>query len=54
MFDWFFQRKANIEAQMGEALDWERLDHRRASRIAAVRQNTKIDDAAEHGKELRA
>jgi Domain of unknown function (DUF4268) len=54
MFDWLFQRKADIEAQMGEALVWERLDHRRASRISAVRQNSTIADAAEHGDELRA
>jgi hypothetical protein len=54
IFDWLFQRKADIEAQMGEDLVWERLDHRRASRISAVRQNTTIADAAEHGDELRA
>lgn len=52
IYDALMMDKAAIEALTGE-LVWERLDQRRACRISLVRSNTSIDDAAEHGEELR-
>jgi hypothetical protein len=53
IFDWLLEHKVDIEAQMKQTLDWQRLDNRRASRIAAVRPNVKIADAAAHSNEWR-
>jgi len=36
IFDWFFQRKAEIESAFGGPLSWERLEHRQACRIRKV------------------
>jgi hypothetical protein len=33
-FDWMYESRAELEAQFGEEIEWERLDNRRASRIA--------------------
>ena len=44
LFDRLLQRKESIESELSETLDWERLDHRRASRIAVVRQGSIEDD----------
>jgi len=53
LFDWLYQRREAIEGQLGHALEWERLDDRRASRVATYRPGT-IDDAPESLAEIRA
>jgi hypothetical protein len=40
MFDWLHERREMIEGAVGEALEWERMDDRRASRIALYRPGT--------------
>ncbi|KQW83548.1 hypothetical protein ASC89_27785 [Devosia sp. Root413D1] len=35
VFDWLHDRRETIQAAFGGQLDWERLDHRRASRVKA-------------------
>ncbi|CAA7614905.1 DUF4268 domain-containing protein [Magnetospirillum sp. SS-4] len=53
IFDFFLAEKIELEAAMGEPLSWERLDAKRACRIAVVRPATTIDDAPEQGDEMR-
>ena len=43
LFDALEKGKADVETQLGEPLTWERLDHRRASRIAVYRKGS-IDE----------
>ena len=43
MFDQLFERRTEIESEVGEELEWERLDDRRASRIAVMCQGS-IED----------
>ena len=52
LFDRLYELKDAIEADLGESLEWERLDERRASRIAIVRQGA-IDDNEEALKDIR-
>ena len=52
LFDELYKLKDTIEADLGEALEWERLDERRASRIAMVRQGA-IDNNEETLEEIR-
>ncbi len=49
LFDKLLEDKESIESDLQEpsALEWERLDNRRASRIAAVRQGSIDDDEGE-------
>ncbi len=39
-FDLLLERRSEIEARFGEPLHWDRLDHRRASRVYAERPGT--------------
>lgn len=52
IFDGLFRQRDEIESGIGEELSWERLDQRRASRIAAYRRGSITDD--EVLPELRA
>lgn len=54
IFDFFAAAKTELESAMGEALSWERLDARRACRIAVIRSDTSIDNAPTQGDEMRA
>jgi hypothetical protein len=53
IFDYFKKMKMQLEQAVGEPLNWERLDRKRASRIAVVRQNTAIEDAVMHRPEIK-
>ena len=52
LFDQLQERQADIQSELEETLEWERLDDRRASRIAVVRPGT-IDDDEETLAEIR-
>ena len=52
IYDALMTRKSEIEGLTG-GLVWERLDRRRACRISLVRSNTTIEDAVNHGDEMR-
>ena len=53
LFSQLDERRDGIESDLGETLAWERLNDRRASRIAAYRPGT-IDDNEETLAEIRA
>jgi hypothetical protein len=52
LFDALYTEKEMFEATMGEALSWERLDNRRACRIALYRDGS-IEDPSESLEEIR-
>lgn len=52
LFDALFDQREEIEFEFGESLEWERLDHRRASRIAAKRPGS-IEDSPETLDEIQ-
>lgn len=53
IFDDLFRRREEVESEIGEELSWERLDQRRASRIAVYRPGSITDDE-ERLAELRS
>ena len=52
IFDELAKEKAKFEAAFGEALSWERLDERRACRVATYRPGN-IDETHEELKEIK-
>ena len=46
LFDRLQGEKSSLEAEFGEKLEWERLDNRRASRIAVYKKGTIDEDSA--------
>jgi CBS domain-containing protein len=46
LFDQLWTRKQSIEQELSQPLQWQRLDHRRASRIAIVEAHVAITDDA--------
>ncbi len=44
LFDQLIERKVLIESELGGSLVWERLDHRKASRVSLTRQGSIDDD----------
>ena len=52
LFDDLEEYRTEIETALGETLQWERLDNRRACRISAVRQGS-IDDDDETLEDIR-
>lgn len=52
LFDQLMDQKVSIESELSEPLEWQRLDHRRASRIAVLRQGS-IDDNEEKLEEIK-
>jgi hypothetical protein len=53
LFDVLFAEKQALESSMGTALEWERLDERRASRIAVYRPGS-IESPTEELQEIQA
>ena len=45
LFDALFKSKEAIEGELEEPLEWERLDEKKASRIAIYREGSIEDDA---------
>jgi hypothetical protein len=43
LFDWLFEKKQTIENELGMPLSWERLDDRKASRIAVYGKGSITD-----------
>jgi hypothetical protein len=43
-FDWMEESRHELEAEVGDELEWERMDDRQASRIAAYRSGSIEDD----------
>jgi hypothetical protein len=47
VFDWLIAERGRLEEQLGQELAWERLNHRRASRIALYHRGSITDDPDE-------
>jgi len=46
LFDRLAKSRESSETEFGEKLEWERLDEKRASRVATYRQGSIEDDVA--------
>ena len=44
LFDHLYLEREAIEAELGEALDWQRLDNNKASRVAVFPRDASIED----------
>jgi hypothetical protein len=53
VFDYLLQSRTNLETAFGEPLTWERLDNKRACRIAIYRPGS-IEDSSQTLEEIRA
>lgn len=53
LFDQMYSQKVSIEADVGEPLQWERLDSKQASRIALYREKASITQSPEDLEALR-
>jgi hypothetical protein len=53
LFDWLAEQKQVIETEFGEPLSWERMEERRASRVAVYREGS-IEDNEETLREIQA
>ncbi|MBW2610659.1 MAG: DUF4268 domain-containing protein, partial [Deltaproteobacteria bacterium] len=40
LFDWLYDQREGIHSKLGKELEWERLDDKRASRIAVYRDGS--------------
>ena len=52
LFDGLMKKRESLERELGESLEWERLDEKRACRISAVRPGS-IDDDEKTLEEIR-
>lgn len=53
LFDWLYEQKEEIHSKLGKELTWERLDNKRASRIAVYRDGS-IESNQEELIEIKA
>ena len=53
LFDQLSERKGDIQSELGDTLEWYRMDNNRASRIVLVRRGS-IDDDEETLADIRA
>lgn len=47
LFDWLYEQRDEIQSKVGQELEWERLDDKRASRIAVYRKGSIQSDEEE-------
>ena len=53
IFDTLFARKEDVEKAFGAALDWQRLDDKRGSRVRYVMRDGGLTDARERWAETQ-
>ena len=53
LFDWLYEQREEIHSKLGKELEWERLDDKRASRIAVYRDGS-IQSSEEELIEIKA
>ena len=52
-FDQLYNQRESIEDEFGQSLEWERLDAKRASRVAIYREGS-IDDSTDELQDIHA